>query len=106
MNIDNTLTARAAYLVLVLLSAFIFAGCGSQGGAQDPAAVAIAQERDKLQAENQALEQVRTENQEVQQLKKENEELPKVRSQYQEAARLRKENEQLRQQAAKLSHSN
>ena len=63
----------------------------------------LAQERDRLSAENQGLEQARTDNQEVQRLKTELQDLPKVRSQYQEAARLRKENEQLAREVAKLS---
>jgi hypothetical protein len=103
MNTDNTV--KPAWIALLFLSAFTLAGCGSSG-VPDQNAQLLAQERDKLQAENQAIDQVRAENQEAQKLKKENEELPKLRSQYQEASRLRKENEQLRQQLAKLSHSN
>jgi hypothetical protein len=79
----------------------VISGCGPS--APDPQTIALTQERDRLLADNQHMEQVRAENEEVQRLKRENQDLPKLRSQYQHAARLKKENEQLRQQVARLA---
>ena len=102
MKLIHTAGALASFAGLSLLLVIATSGCGSRGSA-DGANAALAQERDRLSTENQALDQARTDNQEVQRLKTELQDLPKVRSQYQEAARLRKENEQLAREVAKLS---
>lgn len=84
-----------------VMSVSLLVACGSHSGS-DPAVQALTQEKARLQAENQALDQARSENEEVRRLKSENQELAKARSQYQEAARLKKDNAQLRQQIAKI----
>ncbi|MFO1498609.1 MAG: hypothetical protein U1G07_09490 [Verrucomicrobiota bacterium] len=89
-------------LAALLGVALLLNACGS-GQNPDPTAVALTQEKQRLETENQELGQMRADNEEVKRLKQENQDLPKLRSQYQEANRLRKENDQFRQQVAKLA---
>ena len=102
MRSDTFLRSSASCVASLLLVALTGSGCGSNES-NDPAARALAEEKVRLEGENQDLAQVRLENEEVQRLRKENQELPKTRSQYQEVARLKKDNDQLRQQIAKIS---
>jgi hypothetical protein len=102
MTLRSTLARHLGFSAFLLGLAALPAGCGPRGN-PEAATAALKQERDRLQAENQALPAVKVENQEVRRLRQENQDLPKLRSQYQETSRLRTENEHLRQQIAKIS---
>lgn len=104
MNLNDKVI-RPACLAPLCAALLAASGCNSKDAA-DPQATALAQERQRLTAENQELAQARIDNEEVQRLQKDNQDLARLRSRYQESGRLRKDNEQLRQQLAKLAPNN